>query len=267
MLLAIDAGNTNIVFAVCEGAAIRAQWRAATKTSRTADEYAVWLKEMLSLENLRFADLNSAIIASVVPAALFDLRSLCRRYLNCEPMVVGDPAVDLGIGIHVDRPAAVGADRLVNTVAAHAAYPGALIVVDFGTATTFDIVSGEGDYVGGVIAPGVNLSAEALHQAAAMLPRVAIERTQSVIGKDTVPAMQSGLYWGYVGLIEGLVARIKAEYEKPMTVIGTGGLAALFHRQVPAIDHLDPDLTISGLILIHARNAQSKPPPMGSRQA
>jgi type III pantothenate kinase len=162
----------------------------------------------------------------------------------------------------------VGADRLVNTVAAHAAYPGALIVVDFGTATTFDVVSAEGDYEGGVIAPGVNLSAEALHQAAAMLPRVAIERTQSVIGKDTVPAVQSGLYWGYVGLIEGLVARIKAEYEKPMTVIATGGLAALFHRQVPAIDHLDPDLTITGLILIHARNAHLKRrPAMGSRQA
>jgi type III pantothenate kinase len=193
MLLAIDAGNTNIVFAVCEDDAIRAQWRAATKTSRTADEYAAWLKEMLSLEHLRFADLDAAIIASVVPAALFDLRSLCRRYLNCEPLVVGDMNVELGIGIHVDRPAAVGADRLANTVAAHAAYSGALIVVDFGTATTFDIVSAEGNYEGGVIAPGANLSAEALHQAAAMLPRVAIERTQSVIAKDTIPAVQSGL--------------------------------------------------------------------------
>ena len=256
MLLAIDAGNTNIVFAVCEGNVIRAQWRAATKTSRTADEYAAWLKEMLSLQHLRFADLDAAIIASVVPAALFDLRSLCRRYLNCEPLVVGDANVELGIGIHVDRPAAVGADRLVNTVAAHAAYPGALIVVDFGTATTFDIVSAEGNYEGGVIAPGVNLSAEALHQGAAMLPRVAIERTQSVIGKDTIPAVQSGLYWGYVGLIEGLVSRIKAEYAKPMTVIATGGLAALFLKQVAVIDHLDADLTISGLIRIHARNAK-----------
>jgi len=260
MLLAIDAGNTNIVFAVCEGNSIRAQWRAATKTTRTADEYAVWLKEMLGLENLRFADLDACIIASVIPAALFDLRSLCRRYLNIEPLVVGDANVDLGIGIRVDRPAAVGADRLVNTVAAHAAFPGALIVVDFGTATTFDVVGANGDYEGGVIAPGVNVSAEALHQAAAMLPRVAIERTQAVIGKDTVPAMQSGLYWGYVGLIEGLVARIKAEYGAPMTVIGTGGLAALFHRQVSVIDHLDRDLTIQGLIQIHARNAVPRAP-------
>lgn len=262
MLLAIDAGNTNIVFAVCDGPVIRTQWRAATKTTRTADEYAVWLKEMLGLENLRFSDLDAAIIGSVIPAALFDLRSLCRRYLKCEPLVVGDPDVDLGIDIKVDRPGAVGADRLVNTIAAHAAYPGALIVVDFGTATTFDIVSANGDYEGGVIAPGVNVSAEALHQAAAMLPRVAIERTQSVIGKDTVPAMQSGLYWGYVGLIEGLVTRIKCEYEQPMIVIATGGLAALFHKQIAAIDHLNRDLTISGLILVHARNkARPKPRP------
>src|SRR5580700_9517816 len=214
MLLAIDAGNTNIVFAVWEGETVRGQWR--------------------------------AIIATLVPAALFDLRLFCRKYLKTEPLVVKDPNLDLGIGINVDRPSAVGADRLVNAVAAHASYQGALIVVDFGTATTFDVVSESGDYEGGVIAPGANISAEALHQAAAMLPRVAVQRTQSVIGKDTVPAMQSGLYWGYMGLIEGLITRIKNEYGKPMTVIGTGGLASPFHRQTQAIDHLDPDLTIRG---------------------
>jgi type III pantothenate kinase len=179
---------------------------------------------------------------------------LCRRYLRCDPIVVGDPGVKLGIGIKVDRPDAVGADRLVNAVAAHARYKGALIVVDFGTATTFDVVAENGDYEGGVIAPGVNLSAEALHQAAAMLPRVAFHRTQQVIGKDTVPAMQSGMYWGYVGLTEGLIARIKAEYGKPMTVVATGGLAAIFQRQVSGIDNAIPDLTIRGLMLIHARN-------------
>jgi type III pantothenate kinase len=256
MLLCIDAGNTNIVFAVHDGTAIRAEWRAVTETTRTADEYAVLLSQMLSLQSLRFADVDAAIIATVVPAALFDLRQFCRKYLNCEPLVVGDPNVDLGIAVHTDRPQAVGADRLVNAIAAHATYKGALIVVDFGTATTFDIVSENGDYEGGVIAPGVNVSAEALHQAAAMLPRVAIGRTQNVIGKDTVPAMQSGLFWGYIGLIEGLVARIKEEYGKPMKVIGTGGLATPFHRQTEAIDHLDPDLTIRGLIMIHARNAK-----------
>ena len=254
MLLAIDAGNTNIVFAVYDGKDVRAEWRAVTKTARTADEYAVLLSPLLALNGLKFSDLQSAIIATVVPAALFDLRQLCRRYLNCEPLVVKDPNVDLGIKIRIDRPEAVGADRLVNAVAAHERYKGALIVLDFGTATTFDIVGENGDYEGGVIAPGINLSAEALHKAAAMLPRVALSRTQAVIGKDTVPAMQSGLYWGYIGLIEGLVARIKTEYAKPMTVIATGGLAKVFYKQTPAIDHLDADLTIRGLILIHARN-------------
>ena len=253
MLLAIDAGNTNIVFAACEGETIRGQWRAVTQTPRTADEYAVMLGPLLALEGLSFADLTTAIVATVVPSALFDLRLFCRKYLKCEPLVVKDPSLDLGIDINVDRPSAVGADRLVNSVAGHARYPGALIVVDFGTATTFDVVSESGAYEGGVIAPGVNLSAEALHQAAALLPRVAIQRTQTVIGKDTVPAMQSGLFWGYIGLIETIVARIKEEYGKPMTVIATGGLANIFYKQTPAIEHLDPDLTIRGLALIHAR--------------
>jgi type III pantothenate kinase len=255
MLLAIDAGNTNIVFAACDGGTIRGEWRAVTQTPRTADEYAVMLGPLLALEGLSFADLSDAIIATVVPAALFDLRQFCRKYLKCEPLIVKDPDVELGIQVNVDRPSAVGADRLVNAVAAHERYKGAAIVVDFGTATTFDVVSADGDYEGGVIAPGVNLSAEALHQAAAMLPRVAIHRTQTVIGKDTVPAMQSGLFWGYLGLIETIVARIKEEYGQPMTVIATGGLANLFYKQTPAIEHLDPDLTIRGLMLIQARNA------------
>jgi len=257
MLLAIDAGNTNIVFAVFDGGEMRAEWRAVTETTRTADEYAVLLNPLLQLQGLSFSDLDAAIIATVVPQALFDLRLFCRRYLNCEALVVGDADVDLGIEVHTDRPSAVGADRLVNAVAAHERYKGALIVVDFGTATTFDIVDENGNYEGGVIAPGVNVSAEALHQAAAMLPRVAVGRTQNVIGKDTVPAMQSGLFWGYVGLIEGLITRIKEEYGKPMTVIGTGGLATPFHRQTQMIDHLDHDLTIRGLIQIHARNAKA----------
>jgi len=257
MLLAIDAGNTNIVFAICDGAEIRAEWRAVMEQERTADEYAVQVGPLLSLSGMSLADLDCAIIATVVPAALFDLRLFCRRYLKCEPLVVGESDVDLGIEIHVDRPSAVGADRLVNTVAAHERYKGALIVVDFGTATTFDIVSSAGDYEGGIIAPGVNVSAEALHQGAAMLPRVAIQRTQAVIGKDTVPAMQSGLYWGYLGLVEGLVARIRAEYGEPMTVIGTGDLANVFYKQTQAIDHMDVDLTIRGLVLIHARNTDA----------
>lgn len=254
MLLVIDAGNTNIVFAVHDGQAVRAEWRAVTETTRTADEYAVMLLPLLQLQGLNLSDVDSAIIATVVPAALFDLKLLCRRYFKCEPLVVGDPDVDLGIKIQTDRPGSVGADRLVNAVAAHATHKGALIIVDFGTATTFDVVSAEGDYEGGVIAPGANLSAEALHRAAAMLPRVAVQRTQAVIGKDTEPAMRSGLYWGYIGLVEGLVARIKEEYGKPMTVIATGGIAGVFYKQTACIDFHDPDLTIRGLVLIHARN-------------
>lgn len=258
MLLAIDAGNTNIVFAVYDGKEVRAEWRAVTETTRTADEYAVLLQPLIALEGLSFSEIDSAIIATVVPAGLYDLRMFCRKYLKCEPVVVGDADVDLGITVKVDRPSAVGADRLVNAIAAHHTYKGALIVLDFGTATTFDIVGANGDYEGGVIAPGANLSAEALHQAAAMLPRIAIQRTQNVIGKDTIPAMQSGLYWGYIGLLEGLVSKIKEEYGEPMIVVGTGGLASLFYKQTAVIDHLDPDLTIRGLIMIHARNAKKK---------
>jgi type III pantothenate kinase len=256
MLLAIDAGNTNIVFALYEGETMRAQWRAVTQVSRTADEYAVWLSQLMTLEGLYLADLDAAIIATVVPAVLFDLRDLCRKYLNTEPMLVGDPTLDLGPKPNVDRPETVGADRLCNTVAAHARYKGAVIVVDFGTATNFDIVSQEGAFDGSVIAPGANLSIEALHQAAALLPRVAIHRAQKVIGRDTITSMQSGVYWGYVGLIGGLIDRIKREYGRPMTVVATGGLSHLFRPDLPAIDHIDPDLTMRGLMLIHARNVK-----------
>ena len=260
MLLAIDAGNTNIVFALYDGDKMRAQWRAVTQVSRTADEYAVWLSQLLALEGLSFADLDAAIIATVVPAVLFDLRDLCRKYLKTEPLRVGDPALDLGPKPRVDRPETVGADRLCNTVAAHERYKGAAIVVDFGTATNFDIVSEDGAFDGSVIAPGANLSIEALHQAAALLPRVAIHRAQKVIGRDTVSSMQSGVYWGYVGLITGLINGIKKEYGKPMTVVATGGLSHLFRPDIPAIDHIDPDLTMRGLMLIHARNASVQIP-------
>ena len=256
MLLAIDAGNTNIVFAIYEGDTVRAQWRAVTQVSRTADEYAVWLSQLLALEGLSFGDLDAAIIATVVPAVLFDLRDMCRKYLKTEPLRIGDPALDIGPRPTVDRPETVGADRICNTVAAHDRYPGAVIVVDFGTATNFDIVSETGAFDGSVIAPGANLSLEALHQAAALLPRVAIHRAQKVIGRDTVSSMQSGVYWGYVGLISGLIERIRCEYGKPMTVVATGGLAHLFRPDMPLIDHIDPDLTMRGLMLIHARNAK-----------
>lgn len=254
MLLAIDAGNTNIVFAVHDGKEIRAQYRAASKDGRTADEYYVWLVQLLQLEGIKTSEIGAAIVATVVPQTLFPLRRLCAKYFKREALVVGDPAVDLGIVINVDRPHAVGADRIVNAIAGYKEYGGDLILIDFGTATTFDIVGPKGSYEGGVIAPGVNLSIEALHMAAAQLPRIAVERPQAVIGKDTVPAMQSGVFWGYIAMIEGMVARIRAEYGKPMKVIGTGGLAHLFRHSTTAIEHVDHDLTIRGLHMIYERN-------------
>ncbi len=256
MLLAIEQGNTNTLFAIHDGKTWHAEWRTATASTRTADEYAVWLVQLLALQGLTLADLTGCIISTVVPQSLFNLRNLARRYLKVEPMVVGEN-VDLGIAVRITKPSEAGADRLVNAVGAHAIYPGDLILIDSGTATTFDVVSADGAFEGGVIAPGINLSMQALHEAAAKLPRVAIQRPASnhVIGVDTVEAMQSGVFWGYIALIEGLVARIKTEWGKPMTVVGTGGVASLFEGATDAIDHFDPDLTIRGLLEIWRRNS------------
>jgi type III pantothenate kinase len=184
---------------------------------------------------------------------VFNLRLFCRRYFDCEPLVV-TTELDLGIEVRVARPSDVGADRLVNAVAAHQTYQRPLIIIDFGTATTLDIIDEDGNYVGGVIAPGINLSLDALHRAAAKLPRIAVERPARVIGGGTVGAMQSGIYWGYVSLVEGLVARIREEYGSPMSVICTGGYAPLFARATDAIEHLDLDLTMRGLREIYRRN-------------
>ena len=254
MLLAIDSGNTNVVFAIYDGATQRRNWRSSTDPKRTADEYAVWLTQLMALERLGPDDVDHAIIASVVPAALHSLETLCQRYFGVAPLLVGDPSVRLGFEVLIDRPEQVGDDRLMNTVAAYESYGGPLIVIDFGTATTFDVIDEAGNYCGGVIAPGVNLSVEALVMAAAKLPRIGIERPSTVIGKATVPAMCSGVYWGYVGLIEGLVSRIKAEYGAPMGVVATGGLAPLFTQATDAIESSDPDLTLRGLMLMHRRN-------------
>ncbi|MBV9859801.1 MAG: type III pantothenate kinase [Alphaproteobacteria bacterium] len=256
MLLAINANNTNTVFSLWDGADLKGSWRTATEGKRTADEYVVWLDHLLSLDGLARRDVNGAVIASVVPEVNFNLLTLCRKYCNTTPLVVGEDGVVLGAKALVDRPEEVGADRLVNTVAAHDRYTGPLIVVDFGTATTLDVVDGDGNYCGGVIAPGINLSLTALHMAAAKLPSIRIARTARVIGTDTVSCMQSGIYWGYVGLVEGLVGRIRAERGEAMGVIATGGLAPLFAGATPVIDHVDRDLTIWGLRLIYARNSR-----------
>ena len=254
MLLAIDSGNTNVVFAIYDGDSRRGMWRASTESKRTADEYAIWLSQLMALDGLQPEAVAGAIIANVVPDASFHLTSLCRKYFGTEPLIVGTPDVDLGIEVRMDKVENVGADRLVNAVAAHRTYGGPLIVIDFGTATTFDIVAADGAYDGGVIAPAVQHSAEALYRAAALLPRVPVERPERVIGKDTVPAMKSGLYWGYVGLIEGLVARIKAEYARPMKVIATGGLAPIYAEATDVIEAVDPDLTLRGLLAIYRSN-------------
>jgi type III pantothenate kinase len=235
-----------------------AQWRTATDSARTADEYAVWLNQLLNLQGLKLDDLGACIIATVVPQSLFNLRNLARRYLKVEPLVVGENA-ELGFDVRIEKPSEAGADRLVSAAGAHAVYPGALIVVGSGTATTFDVVAGDGGLEGCAIAPGINLSMEALHSAAAKLPRVGIQRPAHVIGRDTVESMQAGVYWGYVALIEGLVDRIKAEYGQPMTVIATGGVASLFQGATDKIDVFDPDITIRGLLEIYRRNAGRAP--------
>ncbi|HEY1560745.1 MAG TPA: type III pantothenate kinase [Caulobacteraceae bacterium] len=253
MLLAIEQGNTNTLFAVHDGSNWVAQWRAGTDPMRTADEYAVWLSQLLAMNGLSLTAMDACVISSVVPQSLFSLRNLARRYLHLEPLVVGEN-VELGIEIRIEKPSEAGADRLVNAIGAHSRYPGVLLIIDSGTATTFDLVAADGAFEGGVIAPGINLSVQALHDAAARLPRVAIQKPAHIIGRDTVSAMQSGIFWGYVGLIEGLVARIKAERGEPITVIGTGGVASLFHGATEAIDLFDPELTIHGLLEIVRRN-------------
>lgn len=254
MLIAIDAGNTNIVFALYDGQKVVQSWRCKTDAARTADEYASWLYPLFDAAGLRFDRIKSAIISSVVPDANFNLRRLCEKNFNCPVTMVKDDMKALGLTIKLPKPEEVGADRIVNAIAVKAHYKYPAVVVDFGTATTFDVVDHEGAYCGGVIAPGVNLSMNALHQAAAKLPRVGITKPDSVIGRDTVGAMQSGIFWGYVGMIEGVIARISAEIGCTPFVIATGGLSSLFAQGTDIITTIDEDLTLKGLIHIHNTN-------------
>ncbi len=249
MLLAIDAGNTNIVFALVEGGEIRTRWRIASDPRRTADQYAVWLHQLLELEGLGRDTVTDVIIGTVVPRALHNLEVLSKKYFGVEPVIAGQGAAAWPIRLDVDEPHNVGADRALNAIAAHAKHPGELIVIDFGTATTFDWVGSDGAYKGGIIAPGINLSLDALVSAAAKLPRIAIEAPEgnSVIGRTTSDQMLVGIYWGYVAMIEGLVERMKREIGASVTVIATGGLASLFDRNTKAFDAIEPDLTIQGL--------------------
>jgi len=255
MLLAIDCGNTNTVFSVWDGTRFIATWRIATDNTRTADEYFVWLSSLMALTKTK-ANVTGAIISSTVPRVVFNLRVLCDRYFACRPLVVGKPDCRLPVGPRVDQGTTVGPDRLVNTVAGYDRHGGNLIIVDFGTATTFDVVDHDGAYVGGVIAPGVNLSLEALHSAAAALPHIDVAKPDKVIGTNTVACMQSGVYWGYVGLVEGIVREVRRERDCPMKVIATGGLASLFAQGTALFHSIEDDLTMHGLVLINDYNKE-----------
>ncbi len=254
MLLAIDCGNTNTLFAIHDGRDWCAQWRSSTDSTRTADEHAVWLSQLMELSGYAFDDIAACVISTVVPQALFNLRNLSRRYIGAEPVIVGETGIDLGIEVRLPRPQEAGADRLVNALGARGVYAGPLIIIDSGTATTFDVISADGAFEGGIIAPGINLSMQALHAAAAKLPRVAIARPQKVMGNDTVSAMQSGVFWGYIDLIDGLVNRLKSERGEAMTVIATGGVVSLFEGASSTIEHYDPELTMRGLLEVWRLN-------------
>jgi len=253
MLLAIDCGNTNTVFSIWDGEKFIANWRASTEHQRTADQYYVWLSTLMDFQKIK-ANITDVIISSTVPRVVFNLRVLSDRYFNTRPLVVGKPDCALPIDVRVDAGTAVGPDRLVNTVAGHDLFGGDLIMVDFGTATTFDVADHDGAYIGGVIAPGVNLSLEALHKAAAALPHVDVTKPPHVIGTNTIDCMQSGVFWGYVGLINGVCERIKEEHGRPMKVVSTGGLAPLFQQGHDLFDVFEDDLTIHGLRVIYDYN-------------
>ncbi len=258
MLLAVDVGNTNVVFALFDGLEIRSRWRVATDPRRTADQYAVWLLQLMQLQGFDHKAISQIIISTVVPRALHNLEVLSQKYFGLDPLIAGKHPVEWGFDAHIDDPRSLGADRAVNVIAAHAKYPGDLIVVDFGTATTFDVVDPTGAYMGGIIALGINLSLDALVNATAKLPRIAIEaptRGNSVIGRNTEDQMQIGVFWGYVALMEGLISRMRAEIGRPAQVIATGGLAVLFGEHTSIFNHVDTDLTLDGLALLAARVA------------
>lgn len=252
MLLAIDVGNTNSVIALYDGDTPAAVWRTSTSMTRTADEYAVWLSNLMAMADFKLSDVTDCVISNVVPQSQFHFRNLSRRYFNCEPFVVAHDNIP-DVEVRIPKPSEAGADRLVNAVGAYMVHGGPLVVVDSGTATNFDVVGADGAFEGGVIAPGINLSMQALHEAASRLPRIAIQRPPKIIGTDTVGAMQTGVFWGYVGLIEGIVHRIKDEYDKPIKVVATGGIASLFEGATDCIDIFDQDLTIRGLCEIYRR--------------
>ena len=257
MLLAADVGNTNVVFALFDGREIKARWRIATDPRRTGDEYAVWLLQLIEIEGFKREDIRQIIVGSVVPRAVHNLTVLAEKYFHLTPLIAGEGSADWGFPVDVDQPRSLGADRALNAIAAHAKYEGDLIIVDFGTATTFDAVDFTGAYKGGIIAPGINLSLDALVGNTAKLPRIAIEapRTNSVIGTNTEDQMLIGVFWGYCAMMEGLISKMRNEIGRPAKVVATGGLAILFDRHTEIFDAVDADLTLDGLAILAERAA------------
>ena len=263
MLLAIDVGNTNTVIALFDNGELLRHWRLSTSPTRTADEYGLWLLQMMQHHQLDYKNIQHVIIATVVPETQFSLMMMCREYFDIAPMLVGAPGTHIPMPVLLARPADVGADRLVNAVEGYKRYATALIIVDFGTATTFDVVNSDGAYIGGVIAPGVNLSLTALHQAAAKLPRIRVREPEKCIGTDTISAMESGIYYGYAAMVDGIVQRIMQEMQqngehKIINVIATGGLASLYARHCINVNNVIHDLTLHGLHTIFSANSERK---------
>ena len=257
MLLVIDAGNTNTVFALYEGEERRAVWRLRTEKGRTADEYTASLYPLFQAAGFDFSAVDDVLISSVVPDENFNLRALADKTFGCQPNVIGSDVTDLGIKVDVPKPEEVGSDRLMNAIAVVQYHKAPAVVVDFGTSTNFDIVNADGAFCGGILAPGVNLSVKALHEAAAKLPKVSIVKPKQAIGTDTVSAMQSGLYWGYISMIEGLIDKIAEELGAKPLVIATGGLAGLFADGSDKIDIVDEELTLKGLLHVYKTKVKS----------
>ena len=263
MLLVIDAGNTNFVFALYDGDAQKGQWRCRTEHHKTADEHYVWLSQLLALEGYSAKKITGLVIASVVPAANFALRKLSEKFFGVRPVFYGDKGLRIGVEAKIDRPSEAGADRVMNALEGHQTYGGPLVVVDFGTATTFDVVDSDGALRGVLISPGISSALEGLYHAGARLPNVPIAQPSKVIGTNTVGSIQSGIFWGYVGLVEGSLKKIEEEaraegifpLDGKMKVIATGGLAALFTEATDVFDHVDPDLTLRGLVRFYRLNS------------
>ncbi len=255
-LLVLDIGNTNIVMGVYTGEELTGHWRIVTDREKTEDEYGVLISQLLERSRIDVAGIDSIVISSVVPPLTITFEELAKKYFGKDPLVV-EPGVKTGIRIRDDNPKEVGADRIANAVGAFGKYGSACIVVDFGTATTFDLVSSEGDYMGGVIAPGINISAEALFKQTSKLPRVDISRPLSIVGKNTVESIKSGIFYGYVSLIDGIVERIRREYREDLIVIATGGIAKTIAPESEAIDLVDENLTLDGLRIIYLKNKKN----------